>query len=301
VDLILQYLPIVLFFSLFLFLWIFLFAFRKYHQLKRKRAPFARDLLRSPGQSLLKKIDALNSEIIIHSSLFFLAPVLFYALYITQRYITGRMFDLTEVIIIGGLGAVFLLVTLLKVVIYLKRRRLMRLGYDGELAVGQELNQLVSEGYRVYHDFPADNFNIDHIVVGKKGVFAVETIVRLKRTTKNRQKDATVEYNGRVLYYPQGKDLHTIEQAERQAEWFSKWMGSAIGEQVYVRAIVALPGWYVKRISPEGIPVVNPKQFSSLFKHIEPRLLSEEVLTRIVHQLEQKCRDVQPVSKIINE
>ena len=126
-HLILKYLPIVLFFSLFLFLWIFLFAFRKYHQLKRTRAPFARDLLRSPGQSRLKKIDALNSEIIIHSSLFFLAPVLFYALYITQRYFTGRMFDLTEVIIIGGLGAVFLLVTLLKVVINIKRRRLMRL------------------------------------------------------------------------------------------------------------------------------------------------------------------------------
>lgn len=172
----------------------------------------------------------------------------------------------------------------------------MRLAYDGELAVGQELNQLTLEGYRVFHDFPADNFNIDHIVVGKKGVFAVETKARSKRTTKNRQKDATVEYNGRVLYYQRGKDLRTIEQAQRQAKWLSNWMGSAIGERVYVRAVVALPGWYVKRTSAEGIPVVNPKQFSSLFKHIEPRLLSEEAFTRVVHQLEQKCRDVQPVS-----
>ena len=295
-HLISKHLPIVLFFSLLLLLWIFLFAFRKYHRLKRKHTPFAGDLPRSPGQSLLKKLDSLNAEILIHSSLFLLAPALFYAVYITQRYFTGRMFDLSEVIIIGGLCGAFLLVTFLKLVIYFRKRRLMRLGYLGELAVGQELNQLMLEGYRVFHDFPADNFNIDHIVVGKKGVFAIETKVRSKRITKNRQKDATVEYNGRVLYYPRGKDLHTVEQAQRQANWLDNWMGSAMGERVYVRAVVALPGWYVKRTSPEGIPVVNPKQFLSLFKHIEPRLLSEEALIRIVHQLEQKCRDVRPVS-----
>ncbi len=118
-HLILKHLPIVLFFSLFLLLWTFLFAFRKYLQLKRKRAPFTGDLPRSPGQSLLEKIDALNAEIIIHTSLFFLAPVLFYAVYITQRYFTGRMFDLTEVIIIGGLCAAFLLVNFIKLVVYL--------------------------------------------------------------------------------------------------------------------------------------------------------------------------------------
>ena len=186
--LILKYLPIVLFFSLFLLLWIFLFAFRKYHQLKQKRAPFTGDLLRSPGQSLLKKIDVLNTAIIFYTSSFFLLPVLVYALYITWLYYTGRAFNLTEISIIGGFCVAFIVFTLSKLAIYLKRRRLMRLGYDGELAVGQELNQLMSDGYRVFHDFPADNFNIDHIVVGKKGVFAVETKARSKRSTKNRPK-----------------------------------------------------------------------------------------------------------------
>jgi hypothetical protein len=296
VHLILKHLPIVLFLGLFLVLWIFLFAFRKYLQRQRKRAAFTGDLPRSPGHFRLKKIDALNAEISIHTGLFFLAPVLFYAAYITQRYFTGRVFDLAEVVIIGGLCAAFLLVAFLKAIINLRKRRWMRLGYDSELAVGQELNRLMLEGYRVFHDFPADDFKIDHIVVGKKkGVFTVETKARPKRATKNRPKKATIEYNGRVLYYPQGKDLRTIEQAQRQAEWLSNWMGNAIGERVYVRAVVALPGWYVKRTSAEGIPVVNPKQFSSLFKHIEPRLLTEEALTRIVHQLEQKCQDGQPV------
>ena len=87
-----------------------------------------------------------------------------------------------------------------------------------------------------------------------------------------------------------GDDFKIIEQAERKASWLSEWIGSAIGEPVAARAIVALPGWFVKRTSADGISVVNPKQFPSLFKHIKPRILTDAMITRIVHQLEQKCR-----------
>ena len=153
------------------------------------------------------------------------------------------------------------------------------------------------QGKHVYHDFPADKFNIDHIVVGRSGIFAVETKARSKSTTNNRREDATVEYNGKMLMFPNGDDFKIIEQAERQSSWLSQWISSATGDQVAARAIVALPGWFVKRTSADGISVVNPKQFPSLFKHIKPRTLTDEMITRIVHQLEQKCRDVVPVSK----
>ena len=107
-----------------------------------------------------------------------------------------------------------------------------------------------------------------------------------------------MEYNGRVLEFPNWTDAQIIEQAERQADWLSEWVGSAIGEPVAARAIVALPGWFVKRTTIDGIPVVNPKLFQSLFKHIKPRTLSEETIRRIVRQLDQKCRDVAPSSSI---
>ena len=68
------------------------------------------------------------------------------------------------------------------------------------------------EGNYVYHDFPADKFNIDHIVVGRSGIFAVETKVRSKPTTNNHRQDATVEYNGKMLNFPDGDDFKIIEQ-----------------------------------------------------------------------------------------
>jgi hypothetical protein len=187
--------------------------------------------------------------------------------------------------------------TLLRMIRFIGERRKLRLGYDAELAVGQELTRLMGQGYGVYHDLRGEAFNIDHVVVGEKGLFAVETKGRSNPTSGNGRADATVEYNGKVLYFPHGKDLATVEQAERQAKWLSKWMSSAVGEPVLARAVVALPGWYVKRTSADGIPVVNPKQFASLFQHIQPRPISAETVRRILHQLEQRCRDVEPASR----
>jgi len=178
---------------------------------------------------------------------------------------------------------VFILVRLLS------QRKRIRLDYEGELAVAQELNQLMLQGFRVYHDFPADTFNIDHIMVGTTGVFAVETKTRGKGTGSG-SGEATVTYDGRMLNYADSSDFETIEQASQQADWLSKWLEGATGEPIAVRAIVTLPGWVVRRTSADGIPVVNPGQFASLFEHIKPRPLSETMLKRIQEQIEGKCR-----------
>ncbi len=271
--------------------------FRFYQKQKKRRSPFTRELLRSPGQSLLAQLDAINEDLIFYLILALVMPLIIYSTHISISYFNGTTETLSRILfsICAGIG--LFIFSLYKVLKLLGRRRLFRLGYEGGLAVGQELDQLMREGFSIYHDFPADGFNIDHIVVGPKGVFAVETKARSKATTKNRVEDATVEYDGRALYFPKGDDFETIDQARRQASWLSNWLGKAIGEPIAARAIVALPGWFVKRSSSEGISVVNPGQFSSLFEHIKPRPLSESMITRINQQLDQKCRDIEPKSK----
>jgi hypothetical protein len=263
--------------------------------------PFTQNLHRAPGQSLLKNLDHLNHEIMIYASYVFIIPILSYAAYISDLYINKKTSSLFSSGILCAFVLVFIGYSFYRLTGFLHQRRLVRLGYDGEVTVGQQLNQLLRDGYYVYHDFPAEKFNIDHIVVGRKGVFAVETKSRSKPNSDRRKEDATVEYNGRILLFPKWKDTETLAQVKRQSSWLSKWLESAIGEPMAVRGIVALPGWYVKRTSPNGIPVVNPKQFPSLFAYIQSRELSEETIKRIVHQLEQKCRDVEPASKITEQ
>lgn len=274
-----------------------LYLFRFHKKQKRLRSPFTRDLLRSPGQSLLSKLDAINEDLVVYYTAALIVPLAIYSIHISMSYFGGA--PETEIrtgaAICIGLG--FFVFCISRLITRLGERRAIRLAYEGELAVGQALDPLRRAGFYVYHDFPADKFNIDHIVVGPKGVFAVETKTRSKPSTKNRVEDATVKYDGRMLYFPKGDDFKTTDQATRQASWLSNWLGKAIGEPIAARAIVALPGWFVKRTSSEGIPVVNPKQFSSLFEHIKPRWLSESMIARINHQLDQKCRDTEPQSK----
>jgi hypothetical protein len=271
-----------------------LYLFRFYKKQKKLRSPFTQDLLRSPGQSLLFKLDAINGDLMVYSISALLVPLAIYSLHISISYFgdapeTQLRIGAAACIALGFFGF-----SIYKVIKRLSERRVIRMGYECDLAVGQELDQLMCDGFYVYHDFPADTFNIDHIVVGAKGVFAVETKARSKPTTKNRVEDSTVEYDGRMLYFPKGDDFKTIDQAKLQASWLSNWLGKAIGEPIAARAIVALPGWFIKRSSAEGIPVVNPKQFSSLFEHIKPRPLSESMITRINQQLDQKCRNIEP-------
>lgn len=274
-----------------------LYLLRKSRQMKGHRPPFTDNFLRSPGDSLNKQIMEINDKVTENLVLLITTPLLLYAIYISSLHF-GNLENSTRtsiIYIIAGIGFVFY--SLNRLLKLLNLRRSYRLGYEGEIAVGQELNQLMRDGYYVYHDFNADKFNIDHIVVGTSGVYAVETKARSKPTSSDRRADDKVKYDGKCLQFPDGTDIQSIEQAKRQAEWLSKWLGSAVGEPVRVRPVLALPGWFVERIVSGGIPVINPKNFRSIVKPKNNSKLSDQMIRRIVHQLERKCRDVDPKAR----
>jgi len=289
-----MYLPAIFILGICFLLMALLFIFRKYHKKKKRRSPFTDNFLRSPGESLSRRIMEVSDEIITYVIVVITVPSLLYSTYISMlyfRYLNPSILTKT-LICIFGVG--FTVYCLWNIIVSLNKRRLFRLMYEGEIAVGQELNQLMRDGYYVYHNFFADKFNIDHIVVGRSGVFAVETKARSKPTTGETAFDYKVKYDGKCLQFPNGTDVRSIDQTKRQAEWLSKWLQSATGERVWVRPVLALPGWFVERTASGGIPVINPKKFRSIAGPIEGKILSESMISRIVYQLERKCRDIDP-------
>jgi hypothetical protein len=277
-----------------------LYLLRFYAKRKRSRTPLSRDRLPSPGQSLLVELDVINKELRGYYVFAVLSPATILAVHLLQSYFGGTEQNGIRLIVSVAGGISFCLFSIYKIIKLLKEKRTIRIGYEGKLAVGRELDQLAHDRFHVYHGFPAETFNIDHIVVTQNGVFAIETKTYSKPAPIDRVEDATVEYDGRMLYFPKAVDYKTIDQAQQQAAWLSDWLGNAIGEPIAARAIVALPGWFVKRTSAEGIPVVNPNQFSSLFKYIKPRPLSDSMIMRINHQLDQKCGSVEPKNLLYN-
>lgn len=258
------------------------------HQRKHRKNPLNYQMLRAPGESISQRIELLNDDVDQYLTISGIVPLLCYSMFISTRYIANiQMSPIIFIIMAIGFLAYFGF-RLYKV--YIQRHK-EQLGLDCERAVGQELNQLMLDGYRVYHDFQADNFNIDHVAVGENGVFAIETKGRPKPDRGRGQEDSKVIYDGQSLQFPTWREKEPLEQAKRQAVWLSGWLTKAVGEQVPVKPVLALPGWYVDR-KAKDLLVYNGKNPQYLLKITTETPLSSEMIQRIAHQVEQQCRDV---------
>ena len=160
--------------------------------------------------------------------------------------------------------------------------------------MGQELDQLMRSGARVFHDFPAEDFNIDHVVIATSGFFAIETKGFTKSNRIKGQPGATVYFNGATLKFPTWSGSEPIDQADRQAQWLSKWSSAAVGEPVAAAPVVALPGWFVERTGRGRVKVVSGREVPSLVDPTDKTTLSPQMVQRLAHQVEQRCRTVLP-------
>lgn len=154
------------------------------------------------------------------------------------------------------------------------------------------------QGYYVYHDVNLRNtiseFNIDHVVVGKSGVFAVETKGRSKRINSDGEYTFRVSFDGKKLSFPEWEETKPVEQAKRQAYALQGWLSKAVGEPVNVKAVIALPGWFVTTTRKTEITLINGKNPENAFNASSDDALSQKQVRQIAHQLECLCRNIEP-------
>ena len=259
-----------------------------------KRNPLCKDILRGAGESLRVKVKELDGKIDDTLLMLYFGPITIVGFYFMMLYLQGRQFTYSGIVIYGItiiFGLTFFSIKLYKL---LHERNAYRLGLDAELAVGRELNHLMLDGFHVYHDFPEGKYNIDHIVVGPSGMFAVETKGKSKPDKGRGSDDAKVIYDGQKLIFPDNKtNTEFISQAKKQAASLSKWLSSAIGEPVTAKPVLALPGWFVERKKTDFTILFGYKE--NYLKALSGKeILPETLIRRIVHQVERKCRDVGP-------
>ena len=208
---------------------------------------------------------------------------------VTQYVLTSTPPSSLLLILYIGAAVGTAVVCRLKIFRLMRTRTHYRLGYDCELMVGQGLHTLLAEGFRVFHDFPADGFNIDHIAIGPTGVFAIETKGRAKSSTvENRNWE--VRYDGRQLAFPGWTETRPITQAVDQAKWLRTWLCQTTGNETPVEPVLAVPGWYIKRTGPGGPRAYNGKSPNFLAKGAQ--VLPAERIRAIAFQVEQQCRTV---------
>jgi hypothetical protein len=142
----------------------------------------------------------------------------------------------------------------------------------------------MADGYRVYHDVQAGKFNIDHVVIGPNGVFAVETQCHSKLLTADGHK---VFVRGDALYYPDGIDQLAQSQAQRQADWLALKLLKACGEPVAVTPALVLPGWFVERESPLKFPILSGKEIRKGLPKWQGHPLLHAQIATVAEQVER--------------
>lgn len=171
------------------------------------------------------------------------------------------------------------------------------LGQDGEIYVAQLLEGLRSSfgpgQYSVFHDLPGHvdpktepvrRWNIDHVVVGPTGIYAIETKTWRKwdepgRTQKLHYDGQRLTFNGRkeVVH---GQDI--LRQVDRGAERVAGLLKDTTGRTFAVRGVLVFPGWWVEAKPGESIVgqarwVMNPKALVKWIERGETKLLPEDV------------------------
>ena len=159
------------------------------------------------------------------------------------------------------------------------RRRIkrLRLARSGERAVGQHLERLRESGIHVFHDVPGDGFNIDHVLIGEQGIFAVET----KTLSKPARGDAKIVFSdGALLANGHKIERNPIVQARAAAKWLARMLQESTGRTLQAHPVVLFPGWWVDPLPSDerrNLWVLEPKALPAFIENSPAELSHENV------------------------
>lgn len=247
-------------------------------------APFSEMRRRPAGETLRLKLQTLDDKIDEWLVLLVTTPVV---LAVALTY--DKRHSLLAVVLFFLAAAVAAAFVQSRLAPLMRERRNYTLGFQGERFVAEELNQLLRDGFDVFHDIPFDNYNIDHVVIGPAGVFVIETKTR-RKPLQDGEKQYEVIFDGTALDFPNGRDTDALDQLNRNVKSFAAWISSATGDRTAVTGILTIPGWYVTLKARSAVRVLNPKQIRGVVTVPTGTPLDAGRIQRARHQLEEKCK-----------
>ena len=260
-----------------------------------RRSPLTEGLLRPPGQTLRDRLVDTQWDVAAYMAVAMALPPVLYATFLQHR-LSGKPTTSVTIVIYLLVGAATFGVVAYRVSRAIQSVRSQTLGLEAEMAAAEEINRLMQRGYSTFHDVPGGkDFNIDHVIVGPTGVYAVETKGRPKKARGAGRAGSTVRYDGKALQFPAWRETKPLQQSIANVQWLGTWLSKAVGEPVTVRPVVLLPGWWVERVGRGEVSVGNAKEIPQIVaRGGQSAEIPENFRNRIVHQLDQRCRNVEP-------
>ncbi len=175
-----------------------------------------------------------------------------------------------------------------------RKAKTLKQGRDGEKAVGQYLENLREKGAKVFHDIPGNNFNLDHVVICKSGLYVIET----KTYSKPDKGETKILFNGETLSF-NGKDVTNkpIIQVKAASNWLKELVEQSTGHKYLIKPVIVFPGWFIEttyEAKASDVWVLNPKGLPTFISNSKEQLSDEQVklvafnLSRYIRNFEDK-------------
>jgi Nuclease-related domain len=254
------------------------------------KSPLKDKPLRNPGESLDKQIMDLKDN---EASDYLLLPLLsiFWA---AIEWIHWYQKSPPMPWLISFMALIVVLYSTVKLLRIRSKLKVLRQGRDGEKAVGQYLENLRENGAKVFHDIPGDNFNLDHVVICKSGLYVIET----KTYSKPDKGEAKIIFNGDAIFLNEKiKTDKPIIQVRAASKWLNELVQETTGLKLTVKPVIVFPGWFIEPTSESktsDVWVLNPKALPTFIGNSKDQLSIEQVrmvsghLSRYVRGFEEK-------------
>jgi hypothetical protein len=253
---------------------------------KKTQPPVARPLRRLPGESVRKELDRILEDE-VGSYLFFAVVVwvLVFWEFIRQWLAAGLHLGVLIFFAAGvSMYCVFRVWRLRRDVRNLKQAE------KAERHVSQLLRPLRGKDYVTFDDLMDESAgwksNIDHVVVGPGGVFAIET----KGYSVFGNGCVEIGKDGVLRLSNKAAQRDPLEQARSSARKISRHLKSYMRKEFFVHPVLVFPGWKMAIPKSEsGVVVLNDGTIEEFFSSRE-RVLSNEEITAICTHLDRSAR-----------
>ena len=225
-----------------------------------KKSPLKKRPLHVAGQSLDEQI---QNYIVDCLTIFFMPALLIVVTIIAwlTRAFPSQYFP----IVISIITLVVIIYCIYRIINLVKKINFYKLGRDGERIVAEIFDDLRGQGFVIFHDIVAGNFNIDHVILTPHGIFTVET-----KTYSKPPKGEIICKDGNIIAGNINLGNKIIVQAESQSKWLKSILKESTGKNYHVMPVIVFPGWFVKPM-PENLKkriwILNPKALPSFINN----------------------------------
>lgn len=249
---------------------------------KKIRPPVEGLLRRLPGQSVRDERDRILNEHVLDYLVFAFMFCLLAAWEWLRRWLAlPRIPEFLTVVAVGVAAYCGF-----RIFRFRKEIRNLNQAEKGERRIAELLRQLRRRDYVAFDDLLVRNANIDHVLVGPGGIFAIET----KAYWIFGDGRVGVDESGvlRLSGKPAFKD--PLRQATLAAQAVAKVLQDRMQKQYDVTPVLVFPGWKLRGARREtGVIVLTDAIIAEFFEG-RSRLLANQDVSSICSHLDQVAR-----------